>query len=81
MNYQGGQQQRVAIARAISTKPEVIFADEPTGNLDSQNSNMIIKLFFDLVHKYKSTLIYVTHDVNLAKKAGRMLTILDGKVI
>lgn len=77
----GGQQQRVAIARAISTKPEVIFADEPTGNLDSQNSNMIIKLFFDLVHKYKSTLIYVTHDVNLAKKAGRMLTILDGKVI
>ena len=42
---------------------------------------MIIKLFFDLVHKYKSTLIYVTHDVNLAKKAGRMLTILDGKVI
>ena len=77
----GGQQQRVAIARAISTKPEVIFADEPTGNLDSQNSNMIIKLFFDLVHKYKSTLIYVTHDVNLAKKAGRMLTILDGKLI
>lgn len=77
----GGQQQRVAIARAISTKPEVIFADEPTGNLDSQNSNMIIKLFFDLVHKYKSTLIYVTHDVNLAKKAVRMLTILDGKVI
>lgn len=76
----GGQQQRVTIARALIAKPKVIFADEPTGNLDSTNSELVMKLFLDAVRKYNSTLIYVTHDNNMAKEADRIITVKDGKV-
>lgn len=77
----GGQQQRVAIARALIMKPEVIFADEPTGNLDSVNSAKVIQLFLECAEKYEQTLIYVTHDEKLASLANRNIRIRDGAVV
>ncbi len=77
----GGQQQRVAIARALILKPEVVFADEPTGNLDSKNSENVIHLILDCAKKYKQTVIYVTHDEKMAALAERTIEIKDGKVI
>lgn len=77
----GGQQQRVAIARALIMKPEVVFADEPTGNLDSVNSDKVIQLFLDCAEKYEQTLIYVTHDEKLASLANRNIRIKDGAVV
>jgi len=76
----GGQRQRVAIARALITDPTVIFADEPTGNLDTETGGQIIDLLFRL-HKEKDiTLIIVTHDHELAQKCDRIINIQDGKV-
>ncbi len=76
----GGEQQRVAIARAIAMKPELILADEPTGNLDTENSIMISDILFEYVKEEGSSLIMVTHDPKLANKAKRKIKIKDGKI-
>ena len=76
----GGEQQRVAIARAIAMKPELILADEPTGNLDTENSVMISDILFNYVKEEGSSLIMVTHDPKLANKAKRKIKIKDGKI-
>lgn len=77
----GGEQQRVAIARAIAMKPKLILADEPTGNLDSENSQMIADILFKYIKEEKSSLIMVTHDPKLAIKAKRKIKIKDGKIV
>lgn len=77
----GGQKQRVCIARAIVNNPKIIFADEPTGNLDSRTGAKIEKLLFDLNKKKGVTLIIVTHDEDLAKKCSRIIRIKDGEII
>jgi putative ABC transport system ATP-binding protein len=79
-NLSGGQKQRLAIARAIVNKPSIIFADEPTGNLDSVTGEVIEKLLFGLNKKGGSTLIIVTHDDDLAKKCDIQIYIKDGKI-
>ena len=76
----GGEQQRVAIARAIAMKPDLILADEPTGNLDTENSLMISNILFNYVKEEGSSLIMVTHDPKLADKAKRKIKIKDGKI-
>ena len=76
----GGEQQRVAIARSIAMKPQLILADEPTGNLDSENSNLISKILFDYVNEEKASLIIVTHDNNLANQTKRKIIIKDGRI-
>ena len=76
----GGEQQRVAIARAIAMKPELILADEPTGNLDTENSIMISEILFKYIKEEGSSLIIVTHDPKLANKARRKIKIKDGKI-
>ena len=77
----GGEQQRVAIARSIAMKPQLILADEPTGNLDSENSNLISKILFDYVNEEKASLIIVTHDSNLASQTKRKIKIKDGRIV
>ena len=74
----GGEQQRVAIARALTNDPDIIFADEPTGNLDSKTGDTIIDLLLDLARGRKKTLLVVTHDNRLAERGDRMLHIVDG---
>ncbi len=76
----GGQQQRVAIARALIMSPKLILADEPTGNLDSKSGEIVLSLIRDLNHKEKITVIIVTHDMNVAKQASRIIRIKDGKI-
>ena len=76
----GGEQQRVAIARAIAMKPDLILADEPTGNLDTENSLMISDILFKYVKEEGSSLIIVTHDPKLADKSKRKIKIKDGKI-
>ena len=77
----GGQQQRVSIARALVNQPSLVLADEPTGNLDSKNSDEIIRLLKEANEKYHQTIIIITHDNNIAKLANRVITIKDGKII
>ena len=77
----GGEQQRVAIARAIVTKPSIIFADEPTGNLDTANAQAIHELFLDIRAKYDLTFVVVTHNTQLAEMADRTLMMKDGRII
>lgn len=77
----GGQQQRVAIARALINKPALLLADEPTGNLDSKNSKEIMELLVSANKKYHQTIIMVTHDLNLAQYAKRIISIEDGVII
>ena len=77
----GGQKQRVCIARALINNPEVIFADEPTGNLDTKTGQQIEKLLFDLNHEKHITLIVVTHDEDLANKCNRKIYLQDGRVV
>ncbi|MFI3258475.1 MAG: ABC transporter ATP-binding protein [Rikenellaceae bacterium] len=77
----GGEQQRVAIARALINSPAVIFADEPSGNLDSKNREEIHKLFFELRDKMGLTILLVTHDESLAKMADRQIVMSDGEII
>ncbi len=77
----GGEQQRVAVARALINDPDVILADEPSGNLDSKNKKELHELFFKLREKYNQTFVIVTHDENLAKMTDRKLTIIDGKFV
>lgn len=76
----GGQQQRVAIGRALITRPAILLADEPTGNLDSRSSNEIMELLKEANRKYKQTIIMITHNLELAKQADRVLSIEDGRV-
>ncbi|MBQ5324407.1 MAG: ABC transporter ATP-binding protein, partial [Oscillospiraceae bacterium] len=77
----GGQQQRVGIARAFVGKPSVIFADEPTGNLDSKTTEQVMDMLIDISEKNNITFVMVTHDPELAKKAKRVITIVDGNII
>lgn len=77
----GGQQQRVGIARALVTQPKILFADEPTGNLDFNTSREILRLIRDICHEKNTTLIMVTHDPEMAQYADRVIRLLDGKVI
>ncbi len=76
----GGQQQRVAIARALITKPDIIFADEPTGNLDSKSGGEVMKMLCDIREKMKKTLVIITHDTRIADMAERRFTIIDGEL-
>lgn len=80
-NLSGGQKQRVCVARAIANSPEIIFADEPTGNLDSKTSKKIEDLLFDLNKEGGITLIIVTHDESLAAKCDRQIRIQDGQIV
>ncbi len=76
----GGEQQRVSIARALANQPSVILADEPTGNLDSENGRMIFELLHDLAKTENTTIIVVTHDLDIAGRTDRTLSIQDGKL-
>ena len=77
----GGEQQRVAVARALINQPKIIFADEPSGNLDSESAEQLHNLFFKLRDEFKQTFIIVTHNQNLADMADRKLTMVDGKIL
>jgi lipoprotein-releasing system ATP-binding protein len=77
----GGEQQRVAVARALINNPDIIFADEPTGNLDTANAKELHQLFFDLRDKLKQTFLIVTHNEELAKLSDRVLHMVDGKIV
>ncbi|HXD21787.1 MAG TPA: ABC transporter ATP-binding protein [Gemmatimonadaceae bacterium] len=77
----GGEQQRVAIARAFSNSPKILFADEPTGNLDGETGARIVELLEELNRESGSTIIIVTHDITLAQRAGRMIRLKDGVVV
>ncbi|MES1225196.1 MAG: ABC transporter ATP-binding protein [Bacteroidota bacterium] len=77
----GGEQQRVAVARALINNPDIIFADEPTGNLDSANAGELHQLFFDLRNKFQQTFLIVTHNEELAKMSDRILHMKDGKIV
>ena len=77
----GGQMQRVAIARALANKPTLILADEPTGNLDSEISEKVLSLFLETCRRYGQTLVMITHNEEIAKKADRIIRIRDGKLL
>jgi len=77
----GGEQQRVAVARALINNPDIVFADEPTGNLDSANAKELHQLFFDLRNKFNQTFLIVTHNEELAKLSDRVLYMKDGKIV
>ncbi len=77
----GGEQQRVSLARAFSTQPRILFADEPTGNLDAETSEIVIQLLFDLNQQAGTTLILVTHDLDLAARTQRIVKIKGGKIV
>ena len=77
----GGEQQRVSLARAFSNKPKILFADEPTGNLDAETSEKVVKLLFDLNQESQTTLILVTHDLELAGKTQRIIRIKGGSLV
>ena len=77
----GGQQQRAAIARALASKPDIVFADEPTGNLDSRSSEEVITLLRMSAEKYGQTIVMITHDEEIAQAADRILVIEDGQVV
>lgn len=77
----GGQQQRVGIARAFVSNPSIIFADEPTGNLDSKTTKEVMSLITDIIHKNNQTMVLVTHDESVAKYADKIIRVIDGKVV
>ncbi len=77
----GGEQQRVAIARALINKPKIILADEPTGNLDDENSQAMMKLLSDYSKKSKTSLVLVTHDISLAQRCDRIIELRDGSIV
>ena len=77
----GGEQQRVSLARAFSNSPRILFADEPTGNLDAETSGKIVNLIFDLNQQAGTTLILVTHDLDLASRTGRIIRLKGGRLI
>ena len=76
----GGEQQRVALARALSPRPQILLADEPTGNLDGKTGGHVIDLMFDLQRRRQTTLILVTHDIPLAERCGRVVHMADGRI-
>jgi len=77
----GGEQQRVAIVRALINKPKIILADEPTGNLDGENSQIMMKLLLDYTKKSKTSLVLVTHDTSLAQRCDRIIELNDGNIV
>ena len=77
----GGEQQRVALARAIINNPTVIFADEPTGNLDSKSGEQVFDIMMQIRREYNISFVYVTHDEELAHKADRCISMVDGNII
>lgn len=77
----GGQRQRIAIVRALANDPALLLADEPTGNLDSVNTALVIETFRDLAHREGRTILCVTHDANVAKAADRRIHMLDGRIV
>ena len=77
----GGQQQRVGIARALVTNPDIVFADEPTGNLDSSTSDEVMHMIIDTLRKHNRTLVMVTHDPNMAEYADKVIHLLDGRIV
>jgi putative ABC transport system ATP-binding protein len=77
----GGEQQRVAIARAFATKVRILFADEPTGNLDTATGAKVVDLLFDLNHEYSTTLVLVSHDERLASRCGRIVKLVAGEIV
>jgi putative ABC transport system ATP-binding protein len=77
----GGQQQRVAIARALANRPAIIFADEPTGNLDRKTGESVLNILRDSIKKYNQTLVMITHDSEISKIADRVITIEDGRIV
>jgi putative ABC transport system ATP-binding protein len=77
----GGEQQRVALARAFVNRPKILFADEPTGNLDGETSHKVVKMLFELNEAFGTTLVLVTHDLDLAKRAQRVIRLRSGMVI
>ena len=77
----GGEQQRVAIARAFASRPEIMFADEPTGNLDTKTGSLVTELLFDLNREFGTTLVLVTHDAGLASRCDRTISISSGRVV
>lgn len=77
----GGEQQRVALARAFSNKPSILFADEPTGNLDAETGEKVVQLLFDLNKELGTTLVIVTHDMELAEKTGHILKLKGGSIV
>ena len=81
MNYRVVSSKGVAIARALSNKPAIIFADEPTGNLDSKTTEEVMSLLRSTVKDLNQTLLMITHDENIARQADRLITISDGKII
>lgn len=80
-NLSGGEQQRVAIARALIMKPKYLFADEPTGNLDSANGKVILELFERFNNDYGTTIVYVTHDKEFGERAKRKIQLMDGVIV
>jgi len=76
----GGQQQRVGIARALVTDPQIVFADEPTGNLDSSTSDEVIRVIIDILREQKKTLVMVTHDQHIAEYGDKIIHLLDGRI-
>ena len=76
----GGEQQRVAVARALINNPKIIFADEPSGNLDSENADQLHDLFFELREEQHCSFVIVTHNTDLAKRADRSIRIIDGEI-
>lgn len=81
LQLSGGEQQRVSLARAFSNSPKILFADEPTGNLDAETSERIVNMLFDLNREAGTTLVLVTHDMELASKTGRIIRIKGGKIV
>ena len=77
----GGQQQRVAIARALANKPKIILADEPTGNLDTNTGNDVLKILLDGIHTYGQTLVMITHNPSIADYADRVIRIENGELV
>ncbi|MDR3237548.1 MAG: ABC transporter ATP-binding protein [Spirochaetia bacterium] len=76
----GGECQRVAVARAVIGRPDIILADEPTGSLDRENSDILTDFLIQLGEEYQSTIVIVTHDMSIASKTGRIISIIDGKI-
>ncbi len=76
----GGEKQRVAIARALASKPAIVLADEPTGNLDENTGREVIRLMKELAKKFNQTIVLVTHDLEIAKEADRIITITNGTI-
>jgi putative ABC transport system ATP-binding protein len=81
LELSGGEQQRVALARAIINSPAIILADEPTGNLDTENSEIVLEMFKELNQRYKQTILMITHNPDAAEHCNRIIRMLDGKIV